>query len=413
MSDIFISYKREEQDKARQLALALEKQGWSVWWDPKLRAGEYFDDVIEKALNEARCVIVMWSKQSVQSRYVKDEASYALDIDKLVPVAMEEVHLPFRFRYIHTPQLINWDGSEQFAAYNSLVDDIAAKLGQPATAKPKQVASTTSPRKRVVTAELNGGDRETGTVFQDTLEDGSKGPAMVFIAGGKFQMGSDPKMDSETDKDEQPRHEVTIKAFYIGKHEVTFAEYDAFAKISKREPPDDKGWGRGQRPVINVDWQDAVAYADWLSNQTGKRYRLPNEAEWEYVARAATNTKYWWGDDIQQNGQVWANCDGCGNEWSGKQTSPVGSFKPNAFGIHDTAGNVWEWVQDCWHDDYQGAPTDGSAWLEVDKGDCTRRVIRGGSWYIGPRRLRSAFRNRYNADERGSLLGFRLAQDVE
>jgi hypothetical protein len=142
MSDIFISYKREEQDKARQLANALEKMGWSVWWDPKLRAGEYFDDVIEKALQEARCVIVLWSELSVQSRYVKDEASYALSSAKLVPVAIEGVELPFRFKGVHTPQLIDWDGSEQFPAFQNLIDDISAILGQPATvAKPKQQPS--------------------------------------------------------------------------------------------------------------------------------------------------------------------------------------------------------------------------------------------------------------------------------
>ena len=128
MSDIFISYKREDQDRARQLATALEKQGWSVWWDPKLHAGEYFDDVIEKALKEAGCVIVLWSKLSVHSRYVRDESSYALKHNKLVPVALEEVELPFRFSVIHTPQLIDWDGTEELPAFKSLVNDIATKL---------------------------------------------------------------------------------------------------------------------------------------------------------------------------------------------------------------------------------------------------------------------------------------------
>jgi hypothetical protein len=128
MSDIFISYKREEQGRARQLAAALEKQGWSVWWDPKLRTGEYFDEVIERALDEARCVIVLWSNSSVRSRYVRDEATYALELGKLAPVAIEEVGLPLRFRGIQTPKLINWDGDESSIDYKHLLDDIAAIL---------------------------------------------------------------------------------------------------------------------------------------------------------------------------------------------------------------------------------------------------------------------------------------------
>jgi TIR domain-containing protein len=134
MSDIFISYRREEQATARQLADALEKEGWSVWWDPKLRAGEHFDDVIEKALNEAKRVIVLWSKRSVESLYVKDEAMYALDHDKLIPVAIENVSLPFRFRGVHTLSLLGWDGSKDFPEFRKLVDDISAILGPSPTA---------------------------------------------------------------------------------------------------------------------------------------------------------------------------------------------------------------------------------------------------------------------------------------
>jgi hypothetical protein len=132
VSDIFISYKREEQAVARQLASALETEGWTVWWDPQLRAGEHFDDEIEKALNEARCVIVMWSERSVRSRYVKDEATYALNRRKLVPVMIEEVQLPFRFEGLHTTSLISWDGTKNFSEFRKLVQDIAGKMGRPA-----------------------------------------------------------------------------------------------------------------------------------------------------------------------------------------------------------------------------------------------------------------------------------------
>jgi formylglycine-generating enzyme required for sulfatase activity len=230
---------------------------------------------------------------------------------------------------------------------------------------------------------------------------------MVRIEPGCFTRGSD-----KDDIDEHSAHEVCLsKPFRIGRTEVTFAEFDRFAEATGREKPSDKGWGRGSRPVINVSWNDAVAYTEWLSEHTDKRYRLPSESEWEYVARAGMDTKYWWGDDVRQDEEVWANCAGCGSQWDGERTAPACSFEANAFGLYDTAGNVWEWVQDCWHDSYEGSPDDGSAWEAG--GDCDRRVIRGGSWNDEPWSLRSAFRYWFGPDFRTNSLGFRLAQDVE
>lgn len=231
---------------------------------------------------------------------------------------------------------------------------------------------------------------------------------MVRIPPGKFLMGS---LEDELGRweAEGPQHEVTIGySFEIGKYAVTFDEYDAFAKATNRILPGDKGWGRGKRPVINVSFDDAQAYAKWLSNQTGKKYRLPTEAEWEYAARAGTQNWYWWGDGTGRNN---ANCDGCGSEWDDQQTAPVGLFKANAFGLHDTAGNVWEWVQDCCHENYNNAPGDGSAWLDKDGGKCDRRVVRGGSWDYDPLNLRSAGRGRYGTDDMNNNLGFRIARD--
>lgn len=229
-------------------------------------------------------------------------------------------------------------------------------------------------------------------------------PEMVRIPAGKFLMGS-----NDGDSDERPVHEVTIGyEFEIGKYPVTFDEYDVFAKDAQRKLPGDGGWRRGNRPVINVSWNDAQDYVQWLSKQTGKKYRLPTEAEWEYAARAGTQTRYWWGDDIGRNN---ANCDGCGSEWDKQQTAPVGSFKANAFGLHDTAGNVWEWTQDCWHANYNNAPNDGSAWLDKDGDDCSRRVIRGGSWDYYPQFLRSADRYWDYSDAAYIGLGFRIARD--
>jgi formylglycine-generating enzyme required for sulfatase activity len=173
--------------------------------------------------------------------------------------------------------------------------------------------------------------------------------------------------------------------------------------------PNDRGWGRGPRPVINVSWDEAKAYVEWLSRTTGKAYRLPSEAEWEYAARAGTSTAFALpapdgSDDIA--GKHLANCARCGSEWDNRETAPVGSFAANRFGLHDTAGNVWEWVEDCWNESYSGAPNDGSAWTS---GDCGRRVLRGGSWVDLPEDLRSAFRNWFSTDDRLYYAGFRVA----
>lgn len=239
-------------------------------------------------------------------------------------------------------------------------------------------------------------------------------PVMVDLPAGRFRMGN-VQAEKTTGKtaytDELPVRWVTIaRAFKMGRYEITFEEYDQFAAETGRSLPGDSGWGRGKRPVINVSWQDAKEYAKWLSAKASKRYRLPTEAEWEYAARAGTATLYWWGDEIGKNQ---ANCDGCRSEWDNKQTAPVGSFQPNKFGLYDTAGNVWEWVEDCWHENYEGAPGDGSAWLEAKRGDCGKRVLRGGSWFNVPVDLRVSNRRWNFAGYRYGYIGFRLAQDLE
>ncbi len=247
-----------------------------------------------------------------------------------------------------------------------------------------------------------------GKVFRDRLANGREGPEMVVAPAGSFRMGD---VQGGGSRAEIPVRTVNIqKPFAIGRYEMTFDEYDQFAEATNRPLPNDFGWGRGRRPVINVSWQDAVAYAKWLSEQTGKRYRLPTEAEWEYAARGGKETAYWWGKDL---GKGMANCDRCGSQWDHKQTAPVGSFKPNPFGLYDTAGNVSEWVEDCWHIDYNGAPGDGSAWKEKGGGICDRRMMRGGSFVNGPEVLRASYRIDNLAGYRYDLIGFRLARDLD
>jgi len=237
-----------------------------------------------------------------------------------------------------------------------------------------------------------------GKVFQDRLQDGSDGPEMVLIPAGRFQMGDIQRSGAS---DEKPVHWVSVKPFAIGKYEVTFAEYDKFAEATGRKKPSDQGWGRGNRPVMNISWHDATAYAQWLTQQTGRQYRLPTEAEWEYAARAGTTTKYWWGNKIGINR---ANCDGCGSRWDDKQTAPVGSFAANAYGLYDTVGNVWEWVADNYQSNYHGAPTDGTAWKKSSK----YRLLRGGSFYDGPYYCRTAYRSRRSSGYRDGDRGVRV-----
>ena len=249
--------------------------------------------------------------------------------------------------------------------------------------------------------------------FRDTLKSGGFGPEMVSLTGGPFEMGS-PTTEPDRSNDEGPQHTVTVPAFALSRTEVSFADYDRFAEATGRRKPADR-WGRGNQPVINVSWNDAQAYADWLSEQTGRKYRLPSEAEWEYAARAGTTTPFWTGTCIKTDQ---ANYDGtndynsCGAKTGvdRQQAVEVGSLPANAKGLHGTAGNVWEWTEDCWHDNYAGAPTDGSAWREGNGRDCARRVLRGGSWFNFPRNLRSANRYRSSADAANDDVGIRLAR---
>ncbi|THB69333.1 MAG: PEGA domain-containing protein [Gammaproteobacteria bacterium] len=240
--------------------------------------------------------------------------------------------------------------------------------------------------------------------FQDRLADGSLGPEMIVISAGTFTMGD---IAGKGMKHEKPIREVSIpKNFAIGTKEVTFEEYDRFANAMGAPLPNDSGWGRGNNPVIYVDWNLAKAYTLWLSKQTGFKYRLPTEAEWEYAARAGTKTTYIWGNDLIMD---MANCKSCKSDRSHNKTTPVGSYKPNDFGLYDTSGNVWEWVEDCWNNTYEYAPTDGSARL---KGDCSQRVLRGGSWLNQAKSIRSASRSRDKKTAHFYFFGFRVVREL-
>jgi len=275
---------------------------------------------------------------------------------------------------------------------------------------------------------------KTGNIFHDC----PSCPEMVIIPSGSFDMGS-PSSERGRSSDEGPVHKVNVAAFALGKTEITRGQFATFANKTKYNAGDKcstlEGGKVGERngdwrklrygqednyPIGCVNWSDAKAYAEWLSRKTGKQYRLPTEAEWEYAARGKTTTSRYWGDnpdkacayanaaDSTAQAQIlgassWT-VDNCSDGFA--YTAPVGSFKANAFGLNDMLGNAWEWTEDSYHDSYKDAPTDGSAW----QGDDAKRVLRGGSWNNAPRNVRAAVRNSYKPALRYSFFGFRLAR---
>ncbi len=248
---------------------------------------------------------------------------------------------------------------------------------------------------------------EPGEVFRDC----EVCPEMVVIPAGSFTMGS-PADDRYADRNEGPAHQVDVRAFAMGRHEVTVGEFRTYARgnVPGWRPADGQA---DSHPAVSVSWRDAKGYALWLSSRTRKEYRLPSEAEWEYAARAGSTERYFWGDDLEAReacryANVWddrANCDDGFDE-----AAPVGSFEPNAFGLHDMLGNVNEFTEDCWHDNYEGAPGDASAW--TSGGTCEDRVIRGGCHGSTLGGLRSAWRQSFGVTLAGPYHGFRVVRTL-
>ncbi len=244
----------------------------------------------------------------------------------------------------------------------------------------------------------------TGKTFQDDLKSGGKAPVMVKIPAGSFKMGSP---NSSRFADERPRHTVNLKAFAISQYEVTFAEYERFAKAEGRDIPDNLYLEKETHPVIYVSWDDAFYFTKWLSEETGQKYRLPSEAEWEYVASGGKTSPFWWGFN-EEPGK--AHCFGCGSGFDPRKPTKIGSFAANPFDVYDTAGNVSEWVHDCWHDNYKSAPDDGNVW---EGGDCSYRVVRGGAYTSPPSSLRSQKRDKFKSEKKYDHIGIRIVRELE
>jgi formylglycine-generating enzyme required for sulfatase activity len=345
-------------------------------------------------------------------------------------------------------------GAGMLAQARSALDGGNLELAQQLAAKAQQIspdlAGIDDFNERVTNAKLYA-SYKPGQVFADRFVDSTgQSPAMVVVPTGKFMMGS-PDGESGHDANEAPAHEVAIdKGVALARSAVTIGQFRDFVRASGYVPQsqslggssvydeqsgglrDDTSatWeddyagkpGQDRLPVINISWNDAKAYADWLSQRTGKKYRLPSEAEFEYALRAGSTTRYWWGDGTPgshvENLTGGNDRSGSGRRWSNAFSAykdgywgpaPVMSFTPNAFGLYDMGGNVSEWVADCWHDNYIRAPRTGEAWVNPG---CGRRVIRGGSWGSAPDMVRSAYRQGASADVRSARVGFRVAREL-
>ena len=269
---------------------------------------------------------------------------------------------------------------------------------------------------------------------KDSFKECERCPEMVVVPAGSFTMGS-PESErmlvaaalvkyeiapgslttAPPVSSEGPQHKVTIgRPIAAGRFAVTFDQWDACVDDGgcNGYRPSDQNWGRGSRPVVNVNWDDAKAYVAWLSRKTGKNYRLLNEAEWEYMARAGTTTPYWWGSSFSTNQANYNGNRTYLDQPTGQnrqQTLPVASFQPNPWGFYQVHGNSYDWIEDCFHDDYYGAPADGSVWTAEN---CKKHVVRGGAWTSAPWVLRSAFRAWFPSDFRSSNHGFRMARTL-
>ena len=374
MADIFLGYARDDRDTAERIASAIEAKGWSVWWDVDLLGGQDFDEVIERQLDTAGCVIVLWSERSIGSDFVRDEATRGREGGKLVPVTITDVRPPLGFGQRHTINLVAWSGDTESPEFVALVKSVAAMVGMP------------------------GADTESGTEAPGivaTLQEAAGeladlgGEGWVALDGGTFTMGSDDGEDRE-----RPPHQVTLSPYRISRYPVTNRQYRQFVMETGKAAP--SHWTEGQvpegqegHPVVYVSWSDAEAYCTWLTKKVGEGVvSLPTEAQWEFASRGAEGRTYPWGwEEPDEERANFGDPDG--------ETTLVNAYPGGATptGIYDLAGNTWEWCRDS-YGPYSGDPiTDPTG--PNESGPC---VLRGGSFGYTRRLLRAAYRRGVHPD---------------
>ena len=465
--DVFLSYSSKDKAAADAVCNVLECNRIRVWMAPRdILPGVGWAASIIGAISGARVMVLVFSRHANRSPQIEREVERAINkAIPIIPFRVENVEPSDALEYfISSPhwldafappfeqhlerlaeavrQLLDSEFAIKglarrngldvhHASFHNDMDKLVRALRGTSAPPPKPISREDQLRAEgrikvdaIISDGAPDGWFKPGAGKVEWFKDHECGPEMVVVPAGEFAMGSSPPeivaLKKEYSSDwfdyEGPQRTVKIKTpFAVGRFAVTFDEWDACVADGgcNGYRPSDRGWGRGKRPVINVSWEDATAYAAWLSRKTGKTYRLLSEAEREYVARAGTTMAFWWGDTISTSQ---ANYNGNYTFRGGakgkyrEKTVPVDSYEPNPWGLYNVHGNVWEWVEDVWHDNYKGAPTDGSAWLRG--GDARRRVIRGGSWYNYPLDLRSASRDRNPSVDQNDVLGFRLARTL-
>ncbi|MEL7546520.1 MAG: SUMF1/EgtB/PvdO family nonheme iron enzyme [Pseudomonadota bacterium] len=495
MADIFLSYSRADRDRAQTISKALEAEGFSVWWDKVLRAGQTYDEVTEGMLRDSKVVVVLWSEVSVKSKWVRAEATLGERTSVLVPAMIDDAERPIMFELTQSADLIGWENDREDPRWKQFIADIRsaveaaeqipeaqieaaanssdaniettfwtsikdgtdpadfeaylerypdghfASLARnrlnnrsaldaiPPSAKPepapeatqapvgdaKKPSKKTKPKKEPKTNKRSGFPFVRAVLFLGVLAAGgyygteylglleqeevqavcSECPDMVAIPGGTFEMGS-AQDEPGHEPWEAPQHTVVLASFSMSRHEVTFDDWQRCLDDGgcNGYEPLDRDFGRGTNPVMGISWDDAQTYIRWLSQKTGRPYRLPTEAEWEYAARAGTETAYWWGDRFDRN-KVPLDAP----------ISVVG-LAENPFGLKGMLGNLREWVEDCYDNSYESAPGNGNAQSRIG---CNQRVLRGGHYDASEAAHRSANRARGRTDIRDRAYGFRIA----
>jgi formylglycine-generating enzyme required for sulfatase activity len=480
VADIFISYSTRHPQPTREIAAHLESEGYSVWWDTDLLAGEKFRQAIERELDVAKAVIVIWTNDSVVSDWVISEAEHGRNHGKLIPLRTSDLTAPIPkpFGAIHTG----------FANdVPAILKAVRRVIGAPAcSTEQKQLSESTDQEPPSPTSEsemkqrgrqwlpwrlpigigfllltsvawwlgnpnsklpnaIDVSGQERGLRPKDSFKECADCPEMVVVPAGSFMMGSPP--DEEGHQiNESPQHVVKItRPFAVGKLHVTVDQFAAFVLETGYDassncitieginhvPHEDLSWRNpgfaqeGSHPAVCLSWYAAMAYLNWVAKKTGKPYRLLTETEWEYAARGQTAPgaypRFWFGDEEKDlcrygngldqearksieraKGLAVAPCnDGYAH------TSPAGNYAPNTFGLYDMFGNAAQWLADCYHNSYDGAPADNSAWTT---GVCGGRAVRGSSWGDSPTVHRSAQRGRYSAA--ANFIGLRAARTL-
>lgn len=383
MSDIFLSYARKDRDRVGPIVEQFKAHGWSVWWDPTLRAGQKWSTVIGRALDEAACVVVLWSHHSVQSKWVEIEAAEGRDRDILAPAFLDPVKIPFGFRHLHTEDLSS-GGQEGIHNLCASVAEILLRNGvNPVVGHPAEAQPPNANRKVEAPTPKPAAPAKTPEPRVHAID----GLTYIWIPPGTFTMGCS-QGDAECFDSERPLHDVTIsRGFWICQTPVT---QEAYERVMGKNPSRFKG---ATRPVESVSWHDAQAYCE----KTG--LRLPTEAEWEYAARAGTTgSRYGNLDEV-----AWY-----GNN-SGSQTHPVKEKAPNAWGLYDALGNVWEWVSD-WYDEgyYKDSPPSDPQGAASGQ----YRGLRGGSWDDITQYVRVSDRSGVGPTYQDYSIGFRCAGEL-